>query len=1243
MIFHFQKFLKISFSIFFLLSYLNSSDIPINFRHITVEGHGLSESTVYDVFQDSRGYIWISTDNGLNKYDGYSMKSYQYMHNDQNSISEGAPRTIFEDMDGNIWISTNQGLVNKLDPDTENFIRINPIDLPNVEINGLVDIDQLPDGRMVAKQESYIMILDKNGKNLKNIITQRDSSLSESFYENLFDLTVNDNLINKISNPGNSDDLTKSFTMKEADSVLIVMLGEFDLATNGKYDFGWIEDENGKKIWSPWDMDTTLADHAGGSPFNRLAIDKFKLDRGNYKLRFISDALHSTDLWIMPPPDHPEYCGIGVYKIQDKAKITREKNYYDDRLKWNASDLEVNEDGTIWIANKTGMVLFDPDKGVIERFKTKYKNGLIQMIEDPFKNNYIWCLGSGFENSTQQGLARFNRSTGMFKYYDIDPDKSDEFIFNPVGLEFMKEDEIWLYSSNEGILRFNIKSGTTTRLVSEKGNNNALRDNNINFLYLDKGNAMWVSTSRMGISVYDPYYQKFSVLPYAQGQKNSFPEANVSIMGEDNEKNIFFVNNYQLHRYNPKDNEMKVYNDGLSSDVLLFDFDIVGSKMFQYARLKNKSWNLAIIEYDLIGKTINNTWIHDPKNKNSVMGSHIQDLILDKRAILWTSHVTVNTINAKIPGTDIFIKPDTDLTIFSDDKFELARFIQKVSKYTQGYQVRSLFEDKEGIVWLGAQRLLFKVDVENKVIDTYNHEPGDSLSLPSGLIVSMSEDSRNNLWLGTWPTGMVKFDKKSGKAKRFFEEKDGLIDNTVCGIMEDDDGYLWISTKNGVCRYNPVEDKFLDYYYAEDGLQSNEFLFDGAMKSSDGTIYLGGSNGVTYFQPEKIYKNPHPPLVDIYSVKKDGIKQVLNLNSDDPSELKVTHKNRGISFEFNALNYTRTEKNRYRYRMVGYDPDWIDAGDRRFTSYTNLPPGDYLFQVTGSNNDGLWNEKPAEVQVSVFPPPWATWWAYVIYLFLISTGIYLYLQYVKDRNKRENEELRKTEELELARQFQLDLLPSYIPRLPEYEIAAKIDTATEVGGDYYDFFEQNDGSIYLVTGDATGHGMTAGMMVSITKAGLHGISQPDTKDIMNQLNTVIKNIDLGQNRMALNIGHLKNGSVEFSSAGMPPLYMYNSKEKKLKEILQVGLPLGSLKAEDYKSDVYDFNSGDVMIFLSDGLPEATNVKGEMLGYEAVYNCMLDNIEQDPQTLLDTLSKLGTDWIRGTQLDDDITLMIVRKN
>ena len=121
MIFHFQKFLKISFTIFSLLSYLNSSDIPTNFRHISLEGHGLSESTVYDVFQDSRGYIWIGNDNGLNKYNGYSMKSFQYTHNCQNSISEGAHRTIFKYMEVYIYASTNHKLINKLDPESVGY------------------------------------------------------------------------------------------------------------------------------------------------------------------------------------------------------------------------------------------------------------------------------------------------------------------------------------------------------------------------------------------------------------------------------------------------------------------------------------------------------------------------------------------------------------------------------------------------------------------------------------------------------------------------------------------------------------------------------------------------------------------------------------------------------------------------------------------------------------------------------------------------------------------------------------------------------------------------------------------------------------------------------------------------------------------------------------------------------------------------------------------------------------------
>ena len=165
----------------------------------------------------------------------------------------------------------------------------------------------------------------------------------------------------------------------------------------------------------------------------------------------------------------------------------------------------------------------------------------------------------------------------------------------------------------------------------------------------------------------------------------------------------------------------------------------------------------------------------------------------------------------------------------------------------------------------------------------------------------MSEDSRNNLWIGTWPTGMVRFNKDTGKSKRYYEKEGGLIDNTVNAIIPDDDGYLWISTKNGICRFNPVTETFLDYYYAEDGLQSNEFLFDAAIKGIDGKIYFGGSNGVSYVDPERIFKNPNPPMIDISAVYKDGKKIIFGNIGSQSKSLNVTYKDRGISFDFNGL------------------------------------------------------------------------------------------------------------------------------------------------------------------------------------------------------------------------------------------------------------------------------------------------------------------------------------------------------
>ena len=223
------------------------------------------------------------------------------------------------------------------------------------------------------------------------------------------------------------------------------------------------------------------------------------------------------------------------------------------------------------------------------------------------------------------------------------------------------------------------------------------------------------------------------------------------------------------------------------------------------------------------------------------------------------------------------------------------------------------------------------------------------------------------------------------------------------------------------------------------------------------------------------------------------------------------------------------------------------------------------------------------------------------------------------------------------------MLPRETPKYLDLDISAAIQTASEVGGDYYDYFPQEDEkSLYVVVGDATGHGMTAGMMVSITKAGLYGIPSIPPNEIATRLNRVIKAIDLGLNRMAFNMARFWEDKVEFTSAAMPPAYHYRAKTKDVDEILLGGLPLGSIKDETFSLEEFSFEKGDSLIFISDGLPEATNKENEMLGYEAVFECVKSNGEKNAESQKQALLDLGASWLGDLQNQDDITIVVVKK-
>tara|TARA_B100000029_G_scaffold127402_1_gene121058 strand:- start:107 stop:3820 length:3714 start_codon:yes stop_codon:yes gene_type:complete len=1227
-----------------IFSILYATGNKINFRHITVDKDGLSESTIHDIFQDSKGIIWISTDNGLDKYDGYDIKHYQYLYHDSTTISEGQAGGIFEDSKGNIWVGTSSGTLNKLNPETEKFIRIPVFKIPNNIIQRPVSkIREDINGNIICGNWGWVALMNPE-TNERQYYYLSDSTYKETLYNQINTLEKSNALIAGIKTPGDGIDSTLSFTLNNPKKIMVVGSGEiFRQRFGGDFfgvDVGVLKNNHGDQLWSQFIKNSKTSAHDGGDLSNRIRIDTLTLSPGTYKIHFISDGGHGHNKWEKFPPKNPDLWGINIYDLSGfNQQIDLSKELDENDVHYFIQDFEVDKSGDLWFATQgEGLVRFNPDSGVVGKYKAEMsgwdKNSnysvFRKVIQDPYNPDFYW-LSSPF------GVHRFNIPTGKFRYYLTHVDTN---MSNPSHLEFLNEQEIWTRQVSGGIGVFDIKTKNIELFHNSPNDPKSLIDDNINVLTKDKAGAMWVGTENKGISIYDPNYEKFSHIPYAPNTTNALSDPNVTNFNETKDGTIWITTQSSIEKFDPKTGALQNMANTINPDgknrfqgLVVDGNNIYAGGACPNCHLKN------LVSYNIVTKK--NTYRH-PNQETSNLGGLVSsndyyDLYLDNRGLLWI--VGENTVEAKLPNVEYFVGAGSNLDSIAYPDKSLLKKIKHVAQKVFAMSPRTIKEDQDGNLWIGASGL-YKINFETGETTHYTHNPNDPTSISSGAVKNIMVDSRGTVWVGTL-SGLNKHNYHKGTFKRYYKEEGGLPNNVITGIAEDKDGYFWISTKGGLCRFNPIQETY-ENYFAQDGLQSNEFHNNSAFIASDGTVYFGGGNGVTYFKPEKITKNPTPPSVAITSVKKDGIPEILGLNSQNPNSLNVTYKDRGVSFDFTGLNYTRTEKNTYAYKMEGYDLDWINAGSRRFASYTSLPPGDYVFKVKGSNNDGVWNEEGASISVFVSPPPWATWWAYTSYAVMFGLAVYVLVRRRDEANAKAIEENRKSEELEMARQFQLDMLPKSVPNHTNFEIAAALKTATEVGGDYYDFFQQDDGSLFVVTGDATGHGMTAGMVVSVTKSALETVSALSPAELLTRLNKTICNINIGRNKMALNMACFQPSGVQFTSGGMPPAYHCNTSTGHVNEILHVGLPLGSMKNESYSQENISFESGDTLVFLSDGLPEAENKYGEILGYESVMDCIRNNKNEDVETIKNNLLDLGDSWLGGGPPQDDITIVVVKK-
>ena len=237
---------------------------------------------------------------------------------------------------------------------------------------------------------------------------------------------------------------------------------------------------------------------------------------------------------------------------------------------------------------------------------------------------------------------------------------------------------------------------------------------------------------------------------------------------------------------------------------------------------------------------------------------------------------------------------------------------------------------------------------------------------------------------------------------------------------------------------------------------------------------------------------------------------------------------------------------------------------------------------------------------------------------------------------------RMQQELEEARQLQLSLLPEAYPVHPSYEVAWYMKTATEVGGDYYDYVLAHDGTLTLTLGDATGHGMAAGTLVSVAKSLFRTLSgQEDIAEIFNLMSRTLNEMNMKRIYMAMNMIKVKNGKMRISSAGIPPALLYRAASGQVEEILLPGLPLGCMVRIGYGQMEYELSPGDTILMMSDGLPERTNTAGEGMGYERVEALFGEVGDQSPEKILEHLVDGGEVWADGVSQDDDVTLIAVK--
>ena len=581
--------------------------------------------------------------------------------------------------------------------------------------------------------------------------------------------------------------------------------------------------------------------------------------------------------------------------------------------------------GVLWVGTENGLNKFDPKNDRFIRYKSD--------PSDPtsLSNNFVYVIYEDRSGElwvgTLDGLDRFDREKEQFTHYKHDPSDPASLGYNYIYSIYEDRSGVLWIGTHVGLNKFDQRKKRFILYRSKPGVLNSLSSNDIFSIYEDRAGVFWLGTYGGGLDKFDREKGEFTHYRHDPHDPTSLSSNLVRAVYKDRSGVLW----------------LGTYGGGLDK------FDPEKGEFIHYKA--------------------------DPSDLTSLSSNLVRSVYEDRSGGLWIG--TENGLNKFDPRNKRSIRYKANS---SDPKSLSNNFVYVI------------YEDRSGELWVGTLDGLDRFDREKEQFTNYKHDPNDPTSLSNSEILSIHEDRLGGLWVGT-PGGLNKFDRAE-QTFTYYTEKDGLPNNLIYAILEDNNNNLWLSTNKGLSKFNPQTEEFKNYD-VKDGLQSNEFNLGSCYKSRDGEMFFGGINGFNSFYPESIRKNPYIPLVVItdFQIFNKSVPigkdtngcSILKESIIETKEIKLSHRDRVISFEFAALHYASPDKNEYAYKMEGFEKEWNYVGNRHFATYTNLPPGDYIFRVKGSNNDGLWNEEGISLKITVTPPFWQTWW----FIGFVITGIVL--------------------------------------------------------------------------------------------------------------------------------------------------------------------------------------------------------------------------------------------------------------